>query len=76
MIDPCWPVLPIFRLISGLGGVAEEEMRLAFNMGVGFLMVTPEPGEVIRILEEAGEKPFPAGEIITGRGVLYRKAEA
>lgn len=76
VIDPCWPVLPIFRLISGLGGVAEEEMRLAFNMGVGFLMVTPEPGEVIRILEEAGEKPFPAGEIITGRGVLYRKAEA
>jgi phosphoribosylformylglycinamidine cyclo-ligase len=76
LIGQNWPVPPVFRLISRLGGVAEEEMRLAFNMGAGFLMVTPEPGEVVRILEKAGEKPFHAGEIVAGRGVAYRRVEA
>jgi len=75
VMDPCWPVPPVFRLISRLGEVPEEEMRSAFNMGAGFLMVTPDPDEVVRILEEAGEKPFPAGEIVAGRGVVYREAE-
>jgi phosphoribosylformylglycinamidine cyclo-ligase len=37
-----WPEPPpIFRLIQRCGGVAEEEMFRAFNMGIGFCVVMP-----------------------------------
>jgi phosphoribosylaminoimidazole (AIR) synthetase len=68
-------VLPIFRLISGLGGVAEEEMRLAFNMGVGFLMVTPERAKSSGFSRKR-ERTLPRRRDHHRPGVLYRKAEA
>jgi phosphoribosylformylglycinamidine cyclo-ligase len=37
-----WPEPPpIFGLIQRLGGVADEEMFRAFNMGIGFCLVVP-----------------------------------
>ncbi len=36
------PVLPVFGLIAGLGGVPPEEMWEVFNMGCGFVAVVPE----------------------------------
>lgn len=73
VIDGEWPVPPIFDLIASRGGIAKGEMRLAFNMGAGFLLVTPEPHRVIQILEEIGEKPFSAGRIIQGHGIEFRE---
>ena len=52
-----WPeVRPIFSLIQGLGGVPNEEMFRAFNMGIGFaLVVAPEGVAGARsILEDSG----------------------
>lgn len=71
VIDGTWPVPPVFDLIADRGGITTGEMRLAFNMGAGFLLVTPEPGRVMHILEEIGEKPFLAGKIIPGHGVAF-----
>lgn len=73
VIDGTWPVPPVFNLIAARGGIHADEMRLAFNMGAGFLIVTPEPRTVIRLLEEAGEKPFMAGMITPGHGVAFRE---
>lgn len=59
-IDPAaWTPLPIFRLISRLGGVAETEMYRVFNMGIGLVVVTPPdcdldglPGVEARLIGE------------------------
>jgi phosphoribosylformylglycinamidine cyclo-ligase len=52
-----WPEPPpIFSLIQRLGGIPEEEMYRAFNMGIGFaLVVAPEDaGRARAIVEAAG----------------------
>lgn len=73
VIDGEWPVPPIFDLIASMGGIATGEMRLAFNMGAGFLLVTPEPLLVMKSLEGIGERPFLAGRVIPGQGVEFRE---
>jgi len=37
-----WEVLPIFKLIQRGGDIANEEMYRAFNMGIGYIVVTDE----------------------------------
>jgi len=68
-----WPVPPIFDLIAREGAIEPGEMRRAFNMGAGFLLVTPEPGAVMGVLAENGEEPFLAGEVVSGHGVCFRE---
>ncbi|MCD6589250.1 MAG: phosphoribosylformylglycinamidine cyclo-ligase [Candidatus Fermentibacteraceae bacterium] len=75
-ITPGWPVPPVFKLIKELGGIAEVEMRRAFNLGAGFLIVTPEPEKVIELLRQAGEKPFHAGVITQGSSIEYEEEGA
>jgi phosphoribosylformylglycinamidine cyclo-ligase len=40
IVDPL-PTHPIFSLIAEVGGVPEAEMQQVFNMGTGFVCVTP-----------------------------------
>jgi phosphoribosylformylglycinamidine cyclo-ligase len=54
-----WPEpRPIFALLQRLGGIADEEMFRAFNMGIGFgLVVAPSDADAARRrLEAAGER--------------------
>lgn len=37
-----WERLPIFDLIQKTGNISEEEMRRAFNLGIGMVLVTSE----------------------------------
>ncbi len=69
LITPSWNIPPIFSLIGKLGGIAETEMRRAFNMGAGFLIATEQPGRTLKALEAAGAKPFTAG-VITDTGTI------
>lgn len=73
VMEGTWPVPPVFGLIAGRGGIALSEMRRAFNMGAGFLLVTPDPVTVMEILRENGEEPFTAGEITSGHGVEFKE---
>ena len=72
-----WEEPPVFEFIRSLGGVAEEEMRQVFNLGVGFCTVVPgEDGEVERALEvlrEAGCDARRIGEVVAepGGGVEF-----
>jgi len=67
------PVLPIFDLISKVGGIPERDMFNTFNMGVG-LCVAVSKGSAQKALDAlrgAGEKADIIGEVAAGdEGVL------
>jgi phosphoribosylformylglycinamidine cyclo-ligase len=61
-----WPRAPIFELVQRAGGIEVAEMRRAFNVGVGFVVVVAA-ADVARALEalgKAGEKPFVLGSVV------------
>ena len=72
-IRPLWSVPAIFELIRELGHVDISEMRKAFNMGAGMLLVVDEndKGRVMELLRMSGEEPFIAGEITRGDGISF-----
>ena len=56
-----WTVPPLFTLLKMRGGIAEDEMLRAFNMGVGLIMCVDGAASprVIDLLKRAGEQPIP-----------------
>ncbi len=73
LIRPLWSVPAIFELIRELGQVEISEMRRAFNMGAGMLLVVDEGDKerTIELLRISGEEPFIAGEILRGEGITF-----
>lgn len=73
LIRPQWEVPAIFELIRESGEVDISEMRKAFNMGAGMLLIVDE-GDLDRAMEllrMSGEEPFIAGEILRGDGIKF-----
>jgi phosphoribosylformylglycinamidine cyclo-ligase len=68
-----WEEPAVFGLIRSLGGVAEEEMRRVFNLGVGFCAVVPEDevGKALVVLREMGCDARRIGEVVSGGGVEF-----
>lgn len=68
------PVQPIFDLIAKEGDISERDMFNTFNMGIGMtIIIAPEDLEkAVKTLEEAGEKTYLLGEIISSeeKGVV------
>ena len=59
-----WEVPAIFKLIQKTGDIADEEMRHAFNMGIGMILLA-DKSDVNEILEMSKEyNPVIIGEII------------
>ena len=73
IIRPQWKIPAIFELIRESGQVDISEMRKAFNMGAGMLLVVDEDDldRAMELLRIAGEEPFTAGEIIRGEGIVF-----
>jgi len=70
-----WPVPPLFTVIADRGGIADNEMLRAFNMGVGLIVVC-DAGSRVRVLEllkQAGETgACEIGRVVQGApGVRY-----
>lgn len=65
----------IFRVIARGGPVEEDEMRRAFNLGVGLVVVVAKGAEAraIEALESAGEKAWRFGEVIAVGDVPYEE---
>ncbi|HEY3873981.1 MAG TPA: phosphoribosylformylglycinamidine cyclo-ligase [Candidatus Kapabacteria bacterium] len=61
-----WTPLPIFQFIQQTGHISDDEMRKAFNMGIGLiLLVTPSrASEIEQALIELGEEPVRMGRIV------------
>ena len=69
-----WTVPPLFRLLGEAGGVADDEMRRVFNLGVGMVLVVAADArdEVLAHLASAGRSGFGFGDVVAGEpGVEY-----
>ena len=60
-----WERPEVFNLIQELGNVPEEDMRSAFNVGIGLIMIVAEEDKekAFSVLETNGEKPVIIGRV-------------
>jgi len=60
-----WKLPPVFDWLQRAGNVANDEMRRAFNCGVGMVLAVDkaEASAVTAALKSAGEAPFVIGEL-------------
>ncbi len=75
-IDPAaWPVPPIFPYLAETGRMADEEMRKAFNLGLGMTMVVTErdAATAVKSLGERGIAAYLIGSIHRGNGGVVRE---
>ncbi|HZG72204.1 MAG TPA: phosphoribosylformylglycinamidine cyclo-ligase [Chondromyces sp.] len=68
-----WEVPAIFRALSEYGKLGFAEMYNIFNMGIGLVLIVPqeEKGNVLNLLNQAGEKAFAIGRVVDGEGVRF-----
>ncbi|CAA9432124.1 MAG: Phosphoribosylformylglycinamidine cyclo-ligase [uncultured Rubrobacteraceae bacterium] len=68
-----WEEPPVFGFIRSRGGVAEEEMRRVFNLGVGFCAVVreAESGKALEVLRNVGCEAWRIGEVVEGGDVEF-----
>ncbi len=64
-----WPVLDVFNAMQSIGGVSEDEMFRAFNMGIGmiFIIDKEDVSTVSSALSDISPI-FKIGEIVAGNG--------
>lgn len=62
------PFYPVFKLIQKWGRVKKEEMFRTFNLGAGFLIITPPHhlDKALKHLHVKGEKPIVIGKVRKG----------
>jgi len=60
-----WSPAPIFALVQRLGGVCQEDIEAALNMGVGMVAVLPEASVdvAISVLADAGIGSWACGQV-------------
>jgi len=69
-----WAEQPIFSFLQQRGGIADDEMLRAFNMGVGLVLAVDAAAraDVTERLMQAGEHPVALGRVVAGgRDVRY-----
>ncbi len=73
LVAGSWEEPPVFGLIRRLGGVAEEEMRRVFNLGLGYCAVVPEDAAErgVEALRGAGCEAWRIGEVVEEEGVEF-----
>ncbi len=66
-----WPIPRVFNWLQESSKASAKEMYRTFNMGVGFVLVTPKERalKVISHLNGYGEHAWVIGEIMKGKGV-------
>ena len=69
-----WPVPRVFRWLQESSKASATEMYRTFNMGIGFMLVTPKKNalKAISHLNKCGEHAWVIGEIVKGRGVTIQ----
>ncbi|MCP8939369.1 phosphoribosylformylglycinamidine cyclo-ligase [Alsobacter sp. SYSU M60028] len=76
------PVLPVFRWLAKVGGIAEAEMLRTFNCGIGMVaIVAPDQADAVAAsFAAAGQPALRLGEVVARRpgepSVLYAGALA
>lgn len=71
-----WEIPEVFKCLQQGGNIAQSEMYLTFNCGVGMVVCVPEAQaeQAVARLNELGEEAFIIGHIESGSGdkVVYR----
>ncbi len=64
------PVLPVFKWLARVGGIAETEMLRTFNCGIGMIALAApvESDAVIAAFARAGETAVRLGEVVPSAG--------
>jgi phosphoribosylformylglycinamidine cyclo-ligase len=58
-----WQLPPLFALIQREGKISDEEMRHVFNLGIGYIIITPE-SSVDEVSAMLPEKPVVMGNVV------------
>ena len=63
-----WTAPPVFRWLKEASGLDRDEFARTFNCGIGMVLVTSssDAGQVMALLEAAGETPSLIGELVSG----------
>jgi phosphoribosylformylglycinamidine cyclo-ligase len=63
-----WPVPPLFQLLQREGQVSDDEMREVFNLGLGLIVVLPEPAvdAAREAATAAGVETWLVGNVVGG----------
>ncbi len=76
-VDPsCWPMPSVMRLLGGLGGLGDAELRSTFNGGIGMVAVVPAAGAGVALaaLAADGLSAWQIGDVVGAReGIRYRE---
>ncbi len=67
-----WERPAVFAAVADLGGVARDEMFRTFNMGIGFVVVTPSSNaeDVLGIVAGGERRAWVIGEVVAGAGTV------
>jgi phosphoribosylformylglycinamidine cyclo-ligase len=68
VLEPTWPVPPVFGWLAQTGGVAPEEMLRVLNCGIGIAVVVADPDAASELLHNLGESVMRIGHIAAGSG--------
>ncbi|MBD3273681.1 MAG: phosphoribosylformylglycinamidine cyclo-ligase [Candidatus Marinimicrobia bacterium] len=62
-----WDMPPIFQVLQNVGDVADEEMRRAFNCGIGFVVVTDQAStdSLTEHFRNTGADPVIIGNVVS-----------
>ena len=64
-----WPVLDVFNAIQSIGGVSEDEVFRAFNMGIGMIfIINKEDVSAVSSALKDISPIYKIGEIVAGNG--------
>lgn len=64
-----WKTPEIFRLIQKWGNIQQDEMFKVFNMGIGYILITPKKDteKILGELARFKEKTYLIGEMVKGK---------
>ena len=68
VLDPGWPVPPVFGWLARAGGIAAAEMLRVFNCGIGMALIVADAQAAIALLEREGETAFRIGRLEASSG--------
>lgn len=66
---------PLFQKLMAWGEIALHEAYRTWNMGVGFVLITARPQELLKRLSELGASAFLLGHIEKGQGEVWLQGE-
>jgi phosphoribosylformylglycinamidine cyclo-ligase len=69
-----WPIPRVFRWLEESSNASATELYRTFNMGIGFILVTPKERamKVVSHLAKHNEHAWVVGEIVKGEGVFIQ----